>query len=48
MMSTENMLCVDVRRDFVLVDVLREARKKKFDHRKHLKVVLFSVHIMYK
>ena len=37
-MSAENVLSVDVRRDFVLVDALREAHKKKFDPRKYMKV----------
>ena len=31
-------LTIEVRRDFVLVDAMREARKKKFDARKNLKV----------
>lgn len=31
-------LTIEVRRDFVLVDAMREARKKKFDAKKNLKV----------
>lgn len=34
---------IDVRRDFVLVDALKEGRKKRFDPRKLLKV---SSHIL--
>lgn len=40
MMPDKSLLCVDVRRELVLVDALREAKKKKFDPKKHLKVVM--------
>ena len=36
--NDELLLPIEVRRDFVLLDALREARKKKFDPRKYLKV----------
>ena len=38
MLPIESVLPIEVRRDFVLLDALREARKKKFDSRKHLRV----------
>ena len=38
MMPAENILRVDVCRDFVLVHALKEAKKKTFDPKKHLKV----------
>ena len=37
--ASEEILCIDVRRDFLLTDALREARKKKFDPRKPIKVL---------
>lgn len=38
MLPIESILPIEVRRDFVLVDALREAHKKKFDPRKYLRV----------
>lgn len=38
-MASEEILCIDVRRDYLLTDALREARKKKFDPRKPIKVL---------
>lgn len=34
----EDMLCIEIRRDFVLTDALREGRKRKFDPLKALRV----------
>ena len=39
-MASEETLCIDVRCDYVLTDALREARKKKFDPRKPIKVLI--------
>ena len=36
----DNVLRIDIRRNFVLKDALREGRKKKFSTHKHLKVGL--------
>jgi hypothetical protein len=36
--NDELLLPIEVRRDFVLLDALREAHNKKFDPRKYLKV----------
>ena len=38
MVQDESVVPIEVRRDFVLLDALREAHKKKFDPRKYLKV----------
>ena len=37
--DSEYPLCINVRRDHLLADALREARKKRFDPRKYLKVM---------
>lgn len=37
-MECGETLCIDVRRDYLLTDALREARKKKFDPIKPIKV----------
>ena len=34
----ENLLHLDVRRQFLLRDAMREARKKKFNPKKHIQV----------
>ncbi len=34
----EDILCIEVRRDFVLTDALKEGHKRKFDPLKLLKV----------
>ena len=34
----DNLMCLEIRRDHILADSLREARKKKFDPRKRIKV----------
>ena len=34
----DSVMCLEVRRDCLLVDSLKEARKKKFDPKKPLKV----------
>ena len=34
----DSSMCLEVRRDCLLVDCVREARKKKFNPKKHLKV----------
>lgn len=39
-------LSIEVRRDFLLVDAMKEARKKKFDARKNLKVWEYHVKVV--
>ena len=39
-MASEETLCIDVRREYLLTDALCEARKKKFDPRKPIKVLI--------
>ena len=38
MNSDDNPMCIEVRRDYILMDGLKEARKKKFDPKRQLKV----------
>lgn len=41
------IVCIDIRREFVLEDALREARKKRFSPKKKLKVrLLFGLKVM--
>lgn len=53
-MMEPGIVCIDIRREFVLEDALREARKKKFSPKKKLKVkvtlltkkLIFSLYII--
>ena len=38
MNSDDNPMCIEVRRDYILIDGLKEVRKKKFDPKRQLKV----------
>ena len=40
MSSDDDPVCLEVRRDCLLIDSLKDARKKKFDPKKALKVEL--------
>ena len=37
-MNSDDPMCIEVRRDYILMDGLKEARKKKFDPKRQLKV----------
>lgn len=38
----DDLLCIDIRRDHVVKDALREGQKKKFCTQKHLNVGLYT------
>ena len=36
-MNSDDPMCIEVRRDYILMDGLKEARKKKFDPKRQLR-----------
>ena len=37
----QQTLSLDIRRDFIIEDAMREAKKKKFDPHKNVKVIIY-------